>query len=81
LTDDKNAKEKDDTPVKTLEILTAGIDLKEFDGSFNYRSMMGKLNYYLEQGTRSNISFIVHQCARSTPNRKEQHAKAIKWLE
>ncbi len=34
--------------------------------------MIGKLNY-LEKGTRSDISYIVHQCARFTDDPKESH--------
>jgi hypothetical protein len=76
----KKVKEKD-TPAKSLEILNAGLNMKEFDESFNYRSIIGKLNY-LQRGTRSDISYIVHQYARfSTSCPKEQHAKAtIRWL-
>jgi Reverse transcriptase (RNA-dependent DNA polymerase). len=54
LTDD-NVKLKD-VPVRSSEILTSGLNTKEFDKSFNYRSLIGKLNY-LEQGTRSDISY------------------------
>ena len=76
--DDDNVKQKD-TPAKSSEILNAGLNTKDFDGSFNYRSIIGKLNY-LERGTRSDIAYIVHQCARFTASPKEQHAKAIRWL-
>ena len=75
---DDNVKVKD-TPAKLSQILTAGLNMKNFDESFNYRSIIGKLNY-LERGTRSDISYIVHQCARFTANPKEQHAQAIRWL-
>jgi Reverse transcriptase (RNA-dependent DNA polymerase). len=77
LTED-NVKLKD-VLAKSSEILTAGLNTKEFDKSFNYRSLIGKLNY-LKRGTRSDISYIVHQCARFTSNPKEQHGQAIKWL-
>jgi Reverse transcriptase (RNA-dependent DNA polymerase). len=77
LTDD-NVKVKD-TPAKTSEILNAGLNSNDFDNSFNYRSIIGKLNY-LERGTRSDIAYIVHQCARFTSCPKQQHAYAIKWL-
>jgi len=63
----------------TSKVLTKGIGEKEFDRSFHYRSIIGKLNY-LEKGTRSNISYITHQCARYTENPKNSHAKAIRWL-
>ena len=46
------------------------------DDSFNYQSVIGKLSY-LERGTRSDISFITHQCARFTTGPKLEHAKAL----
>jgi hypothetical protein len=76
--DGEKVKEKD-TPAKSSVILNAGLGTKEFDESFNYRSIIGKLNY-LERGTRSDISYIVHQCARFTACPKDQHAQAIRWL-
>ncbi len=41
--------------------------------------MIGKLNY-LERGSRSDISYIVHQCARFTTRPKKERAEALKWL-
>jgi len=76
--DVENMKVKD-TPCKSSEILKAGTHSKPFDQSFHYRSLIGKLNY-LEKGTRSDISYITHQCARYTENPIEIHAKAIRWL-
>ena len=49
------------------------------DDSFNYQSVIGKLNY-LERGTRTEILFITHQCARFTMDPKVEHAKALLWL-
>ena len=71
-------KEKE-TPAKTSQILHRGEGTKPFDNSFHYRSVIGKLNY-LEKGTRSDISYITHQCARFTESPKEIHAKAIRWV-
>jgi hypothetical protein len=51
--DGEKIKEKD-TPAKLSVILNAGLNTKEFDGSFNYQAMKGKLNY-LERGTRSDM--------------------------
>ena len=68
-----------DTPAMSSKVLTRDKDGKPFDGSFHYRSMIGKLNY-LEKGTRSDISYIVHQCARFVEDPKESHAKALRWL-
>lgn len=68
-----------DVPCKSSSILTRGDNDKPFDRSFNYRSVIGKLNY-LEKGTRSDISYITHQCARFTEAPKERHAAAVRWL-
>ena len=61
------------------QILRRDSDGDDFDKSFNYRSVVGKLNY-LEKGTRSDIAYITHQCARFTEKPKASHAKALKWL-
>ena len=66
-------------PALSSTILKQDTDGKPFDNSFHYRSIIGKLNY-LEKGTRSDIAYITHQCARFTEAPKETHAKAIKWL-
>ena len=76
--DGNNVKVKD-TPASSSKILGRAKDEPDFDKSFNYRSVIGKLNY-LEKGTRSDISYITHQCARFTEEPKECHAKAIRWL-
>ena len=41
--------------------------------------MIGTLNY-LERGSRGDIAYIVHQCARFTTNPKVEHGNAIRWL-
>ena len=76
--DDERLKPKD-TPCKSSTILTRGDSDEDFDRSFHYRSVIGKLNY-LEKGTRSDISYITHQCARFMERPKERHAAAIRWL-
>lgn len=76
--DDDNVTTKD-TPASSSKILRRHTDSEPFDGSFNYRSVIGKLNY-LEKGTRSDISYIVHQCARFTTDPKREHAQALRWL-
>jgi hypothetical protein len=67
------------TPVSSSRLLSRHSDSEPFDGSFNYRSIIGKLNY-LEKSTRSDISYIVHQCAQFTTNPKVEHAQALRWL-
>ena len=76
--EDRKVTEKQ-TPSKSSEILKRDIDGVDFDGSFHYRSIIGKLNY-LEKATRSDIAYITHQCARFAENPKQSHAKAIRWM-
>lgn len=47
--------------------------------SWNYRSVLGKLNY-LAQNTRPDISFAVHQCARFSTKPSALHELAIKQI-
>jgi hypothetical protein len=55
-----------------------GRDLKEddFGGRFHYRVVVGMLNF-LEKGIRPEISYSVHQCARSSESPKDYHAEAV----
>jgi len=50
-----------------------------FDKHFDYRRVIGKLNY-LEKSTRPEIAFQVHQCARFAANPKKEHGYAIMWI-
>jgi hypothetical protein len=47
--------------------------------SWNYRSVIGKLNF-LAQNTRPDISFSVHQCARFCTNPTALHEMAVKRI-
>ena len=67
------------TPAMMSKLLKRDEQGVEFDKSFHYRSIIGKLNY-LEKGTRSDISYITHQCARFAESPRESHAKAIRWI-
>ena len=67
------------TPAASSKLLTRHRDSKSFDDSFNYRSVIGKLNY-LEKATRSDISYDVHQCARFVSDPKREHGDAVRWL-
>jgi hypothetical protein len=67
------------TPAMTSRLLRRDEDGVKFDMSFHYRSIIGKL-HYLEKGTRSDIAYITHQCARFSEHPTEEHAKAIRWL-
>jgi hypothetical protein len=73
-----NAKEKD-TPAATSKILSKHTDSEPFDNSFDYRSVIGMLNY-LDTGSRSDISYATHQCARFSSCPKVEHGKAVRWL-
>lgn len=41
--------------------------------------MIGQLNY-LEKGTRPDIAFQFHQCARYSEEPKVEHGQAVRWL-
>ena len=47
--------------------------------SWNYRSIIGMMNY-LQQSTRPDISFAVHQCARFCNDPKRSHERAVKRI-
>ena len=68
-----------ETPAQSSSILTRHHSSKDHDQSFNYRSILGKLGY-LEKGSRPEIAYIVHQCARFSIHPKIEHARAIRWL-
>jgi hypothetical protein len=55
------------------------LDSPPFDEHFNYRRIIGQLNY-LEKCSRLDISCAVHQAARFVSNPRIQHGKALKWL-
>ena len=67
------------TPAASSKLLSRHSDSKDFDKSFNYRSVIGKLNY-LEKATRSDIAYITHQCARFATCPKVEHGSAIRWI-
>jgi hypothetical protein len=67
------------TPAASSKLLTRHSESEPFDNSFNYRSLIGKLNY-LEKATRSDIAYAVHQCARFVSDPKKEHGDAVRWL-
>ena len=73
-----NTKTKD-TPAKSSTLLSRHSESEPFDQSFHYKSLIGKLGY-LEKGTRSDISYIAHQCARFSIDPKKEHGDAIRWV-
>jgi hypothetical protein len=58
-------------------ILYADLDGPERIDSWNYRSVIGKLNY-LANNTRPDISMAVHQCAWYSSNPKAIHELAVR---
>jgi hypothetical protein len=67
------------TPAAVTTILRRHTNSDAFDEHFNYRSVIGKLNF-LEKSTRPDISCATHQCARFAANPKKEHGKAVEWL-
>ena len=68
-----------DTPAAPSQVLHKFPDSEEFDGHFDYRSVVGKM-LYLEKSTRPEIAQAVHQCARFQANPKVEHGKALKHI-
>ena len=68
-----------DTPMKSSTILGKSKDSPEFDRSFNYRSVIGKMNY-LEKGSRSELAYAIHQCARYSTDPRKDHGDAVRWI-
>jgi hypothetical protein len=68
---------KHDTPA--IETLQPHLDTPAFTEIWNYRSVIGKLNFFA-QNTRPDIAFAVHQCARFYSNPHANHSIAIKWI-
>jgi hypothetical protein len=54
-------------------------DKPPFDLNFNYRSVVGKLNY-LAQTTRPDIMYATHQIAKYSSDPRQSHGEAILYL-
>ena len=74
-----NVKHTKDTPAASSRILSRHTSSENFDKSFDYRSVLGKLGY-LEKASRPDLSYIVHQCQRFCANPKIEHGKAVRWI-
>lgn len=68
-----------DTPMASSKLLSRHPNSEDFDNSFHYRSVIGKLNY-LEKGSRMDIAYAVHQCARFSHCPKKEHGDAVRWI-
>ena len=60
-------------------ILHRHSDSPKFDNSFNYRSVIGKLNF-LEKASRPDIAYAAHQCARFSTDPKTEHSAVVRWI-
>ena len=67
------------TPAMSSQILLRDEDGDRYDEAWDYRSVIGKMNY-LEKSTRPDISYAVHQCARFASDPKHSHAQAVKHI-
>ena len=67
------------TSAMPSKLLTRDTDGKEFVRDWEYRSVIGKLNY-LEKCTRPDLAFAVHQCARFSSDPRESHAIAVERI-
>ena len=67
------------TPISSSKLLSRHPHSPEFDGSFNYRRVIGKL-LFLEKSTRPDLSYAVHQCARFSHDPKVEHGNAVKRI-
>jgi len=66
-------------PTPASIILTKDEDGEEREHNWNYRSVVGMLGY-LQQTTRPDISFAVHQCTRFSTDPKRSHEVAVKRI-
>jgi hypothetical protein len=67
------------TPCASSLLLKRHSKSASFDGHFDYRSIIGKLNY-LEKSSRPDISYITHMLARFQADPKKEHGQAVMWL-
>jgi hypothetical protein len=76
LDDKANGKRLPAQPTKLLQKFEQSED---HDGSFHYRSVIGKLNY-LDKSTRPDIAYAVQKCARFSADPKIENTKAVKLI-
>jgi Reverse transcriptase (RNA-dependent DNA polymerase) len=75
----KTASKSADTPAKFDNCLHKDLDGKPFDYPWDYRSVIGKLNF-LEKSTRGDLAYSVHQCARFMSSPMKSHGEAVKRI-
>jgi len=66
-------------PANVSQQLHAFPESPTFQGTFNYRLVVGKLNY-LAQTTRPDICTATHMSAKFSHDHRKEHGEAIVWL-
>ena len=66
-------------PAASSRILHRHVESEPFDEAFDYRSVIGMI-MYLNSGSRSDIAYATHQCARFSSCPKAEHGKAVRWI-
>ena len=67
------------TPTISSYILQRDEEAAAYDRILSFRSVFGKLNY-LEKGTRPDITYATHQCARFTEDPCKSHVKTVEHI-
>ena len=67
------------TPMSSSKLLSRHPNSPDFDNSFDYRRVIGKL-LFLEKSTRPDLTYAVHQCARFSHDPKVEHGNAVKCI-
>ena len=68
-----------ETPAAPSKIMRRSENEPKFNNRFHCRRIIGKLNF-LERGTRPDIAYAVHQCARFSEDPKVSHGQAIEHI-
>ena len=66
-------------PAASTKILQRFKHEKPHNAKWDYRSIIGKLNF-LEKSTRPDLSYSVHQCARFSSDPKISHTHAVEMI-
>ena len=77
--DDDEKVKKHETPAETNKILHADPDGQPRKQEWNYRAVVGCLNY-LQAMTRPDLAYSTHQCARFCNDPKLSHEQALKRI-
>ena len=64
------------TPALFTNIMRRNAAVPTLDDQFNYRSVVGKLNF-LEKSTRPNLAYTTHQCENFSQDPKVSHRDVI----